>query len=121
MPKKSVEQYTCERCGKTWYEDGEVPVAKLTVRMELSSGTVIQDSYDVLCRGCEKTAKNYADGLVKKMTKKSPTGRKSKSGAKEGGATTPPSGPTTGTAEAALPKEAAQRPHPSDGSAHRSR
>lgn len=119
VPKKSVEQYTCERCAKIWYEDSVVEVAKLTVSMRLSNGTLVGDSYDVLCSGCEKTAVNYARGLIKKMVKASPAGRKN--GAKEKGAEAPSSPPgdpkkTSGTAVVEPPTRGASHPPRAAGS-----
>ena len=122
MPAQSVQRYTCERCGKVWYEDEEVPVAKLMVRMQLSDGSTIGDEYGVLCKGCEKTAQNYAAGLVKKMTKQSPDNRKG--GAKEKGDGSPSSISglaAPGTSVVAQPTVAAPRPHHSDGSSRQSR
>lgn len=124
MPSKSVVEYTCDRCGKTWYENEEVRVASLEVKMMLTSGEVIEDAYEVLCSGCEKTSENYAKGLIKKMTKKSPEGRKS--GANEKGADAPSSSQEatskpSGTSSAGQPARGARRPPPSGDSVHPSK
>lgn len=123
MPSQSVQKYSCERCKKVWYEDEEVPVAKLDVRMQLSDGETLSEKYDVLCKGCEKTVLNYVKSLIKNMLKSSPEGRKSK--AKEKGAGTPSSNsaPTVaaGISSVAPPVTVAAHPRLVDGSARQSR
>lgn len=78
VPKKSVVQYDCERCKRPWYEDKEVPVAKLIVELQSSSGASARGSFDVLCKGCEKTVTNAVASLLRDMKKASSTKSRAK-------------------------------------------
>lgn len=112
MPTKSVVQHDCERCGRTWYEDNERQVASLHLKMEYSDGSESFGDFDVLCPGCEKTARAKVVELLRSMRKNSPTKSEAK---KEGGDTLSTAPPSSIPAAVATqtPSTATTQPSPS--------
>ncbi len=70
MPKKSVVQYTCERCTRVWYLDADAPEpsVKLNLLMELDRskdtppGAAVR--YECLCDSCSDTVQALVKSLA---------------------------------------------------------
>jgi len=96
MPAKPVLQYKCERCRRTWHEEVKAEdrkSASIELLFVASDGTLFDCHFEVLCSGCEKTVKNYVDGIAKEMKNSSPQRRdKAKESDSEGAALPSPSG-----------------------------
>lgn len=90
MPRKTVVQCNCDRCGRTWYEDaldkeGEpellAAVAVTFVHHDKSAPhNPICIKFEMLCESCEKTVKNLVAQIGKDLKHTSP-----KRGAKKKG------------------------------------
>lgn len=72
VPKKTVCQNECERCGRTWYSEENVETAKVIVRMVEGGKPIVDASYDVLCSGCTQTVQNLVAALARNMKKLGP-------------------------------------------------
>ena len=94
MPAKPVLQYECERCKRTWHEEAkeERKSASIELLFVASDGTLFDSHFEVLCLSCEKTVKNYVDGIANEMKNSSPQRRdKAKESDSEGAALPTPS------------------------------
>lgn len=93
MPRKLVVEYTCDRCGRIWYEgykEGEDPPDVPSLKCELNSPgqdkPARQLNFEAVCDSCYQTVINLIDSMDK-LEKKSPKPRAKKSPPK--GAPTP--------------------------------
>lgn len=66
MPKKSVVQYTCERCARVWYLDAAAPepAAKLVLKADGFKEKLADVHYECLCDSCSDTVKSLIDSLA---------------------------------------------------------
>jgi hypothetical protein len=73
MPKKSVIECVCDRCGRVWYEDwspsGEEKKPGGSFRLELTmpDATSTTVAYDVLCATCSKAVVNYVAHITREL------------------------------------------------------
>jgi len=96
MPKKTVVEMVCDRCGRTWYpevkKDGpepSAPSAAIVFRDE-KGAEVVSVGYEVLCDSCSKTVLNYLSNVGKDLKNKSPLrARKTGKGGEEAVASPP--------------------------------
>jgi uncharacterized cysteine cluster protein YcgN (CxxCxxCC family) len=86
MARKLVVEYTCDRCGRIWYEeykDGEDPPEVARLRCELRSPdsgekAAREVNFEALCQTCYQTVINLIDSMDK-LEKKSPKPKAKKS------------------------------------------
>ena len=79
MARKLVVEYTCDRCGRIWYEgykEGEDPPEAAALRCELKTSPqqdkpTRQVNFEALCATCYQTVINLIDSMDK-LEKKSP-------------------------------------------------
>lgn len=88
MPRKLVVEYTCDRCGRIWYEgykEGEDPPDVPSLKCELNAPDqgkpVRQVNFEAVCDSCYQTVINLIDSMDK-LEKKSPKPRAKKSAPK---------------------------------------
>ena len=90
MPKKSVLECSCDRCGRVWYEEVQVKDGLLTgakanpcgsFKMELTmpDGKITKVVYEVMCETCSTSVANYATNIARDLK----TVSKAKKGAAE--------------------------------------
>lgn len=98
MPSRSVIEYTCERCTRSWYVDAKdaSPQMQLELTLLLSPTDKMSVEFKCLCDGCQGTVKALAAQIAKVMKKSAPVrGAKKKPSAEDkpptpGTATEPP-------------------------------
>ena len=78
MPRKTVVEMTCDRCGRVWYPevkkddpDPITPSAAIIFRDE-QGNEVVKEMYDILCDSCSKAVMNYLTSVGKDLKKRSP-------------------------------------------------
>lgn len=74
MPKKSVFECSCDRCGRVWYvEQPEKPPEKAapapSFKMEFhaSDGKITKVVYELMCETCFKSVANYATNIARDL------------------------------------------------------
>lgn len=94
MPRKLLVEYTCDRCGRKWYEnyeEGKEPPEAPHLSLQLYAAPPADApargiAFEALCQSCYQTVINLIDSMDK-LEKKSPKPRAKKSPPK--GAPTP--------------------------------
>ena len=89
MAKKTVIQFTCDRCGRVWYPEvvagqPEPKAAKAQVAFIGEDGETVNTKYDTLCENCAAAVKNHVESVAKDLRHRSP-----KRGAKKKGPDAP--------------------------------
>lgn len=89
MARKLVVEYTCDRCGRVWYEgyrEGEeppeAPSMKCVLNSPLQAKPSREVSFEALCDACYQTVINLIDSMDK-LEKKSPKPKAKKSAQKD--------------------------------------
>jgi hypothetical protein len=77
VAKKTVIQFTCDRCGRVWYPEvvagqPEPKAAKTQVAFVGADGDVSSAKYDTLCENCATAVKNHIDSIARDLTHRSP-------------------------------------------------
>lgn len=92
MPKKSVFECSCDRCGRVWYvEQGEKepPTSSFKMELTLPDGKITKVIYETLCETCTKAVANYATNIARDLK----TVSKAKKDAPEAAPPPPPPAP----------------------------
>jgi hypothetical protein len=71
MPVKQVFQYTCDRCGRVWFDEKKVDPPSFEANFK-DGEEVLRLKFESLCGPCKKTCKNVIKNIGKSMTKPSP-------------------------------------------------
>lgn len=111
MPSRSVTEYTCERCTRSWYEDAscKAPYLLAEVKIETKhlSSNLGSVEFKCLCEGCQKTVTSLLEQVAKVLKKSAPV-RGAKKAASED--KTPPATSTTPEAPASAAPNASADP-----------
>ncbi len=107
MPRKLLVEYTCDRCGRKWYEnyeEGKEPPEAPHLSLQLYAAAPADApargiAFEALCGSCYQTVINLVDSMDK-LEKKSPKPRAKKSPPKEAPAPKDVKQPTAGTSPA---------------------
>ncbi len=77
MPKKSVLECSCDRCGRVWYEEVRTTDDKLPMKTALSGsfkmeltmpdGKVTKVVYEVMCETCSRSVANYVTNIARDL------------------------------------------------------
>lgn len=97
MQAKSVFQYDCRRCGRTWYETLERKVGCLILKMQLHGGEELSGDLPVLCDTCEGIVANYVRSVLKNMKKVSSSSPRQVKSKAKGEETASPPQPSSGS------------------------
>lgn len=124
MPKKSVVQYTCDRCTRVWYMDSDAPEPKvrLNLLLEVSRekggepGAAI--SYDCLCDSCSDTVKSLVKSLAPLKPREKRAKKKDESADKEKSSSTDAQSSTSAALEGVAASAASSAPAPSSAGAN---
>lgn len=127
MPRKTVLQYDCDRCGRTWYEDApkeaeSMKCAGINVALFGSDGVLTEAKFEMLCESCEKTVKNLVAQICKDLKHNSPKRGAKKKGQQDADPPSPstPEPPKNGTPASSSSGTSAARPIPArSGTAQR--
>lgn len=78
MPRKTVVEMTCDRCGRVWYpevkkeEPDPVTSSAAVIFKDEQGKIVVEETYGILCESCSKTVRNYLTSVSKDLKKRSP-------------------------------------------------
>jgi hypothetical protein len=98
MPKKSVLECGCDRCGRVWYEEivqakdglpvgSKVnPCGSFKMELVMPDGKITKVVYEVMCETCSTSVANYATNIARDLK----TVSKAKKGTAEAAPTPPP-------------------------------
>lgn len=73
MAKKTVVEYSCDRCMKVWHGEDEAPMTSVQVSIRSSGGPLDAVIYETLCDRCSRVVADAVD-TIKPVARRGPKG-----------------------------------------------